>query len=403
VSPQQLIALRYLRAKHSYGFISFIGYLGMIGLAIGVAALILTLSVMRGFTAEVENKVAGIDGHLRLSNVLGEDRSLPDTLLQHLRTNPEVDKVIPFIARHALIRKGVLSDGVFLMGADLQQLYEVVDIESFIVEGELPGSDDTSAIILGEKLAQVLGVELGDDVFLFDIAYLLDQGGIRGRQFISAATYRSGMGEYDQTLAFTSLVSAQSLFGYNQLPSTAIINIVDRNRADELAAALEDELGFPYYLISWRQRHTNLFSWLKGQQLPILIVFGFIALVAIVNILGTVALVIVEKRRDIGILRALGFSRIRIRKIFLYQGSVVGFVGSGVGMALALILGFIQKEYKLLALESDIYFIDALPVQWSWQALVIIPVAAMILALLASALPANRAATISPAEALRYE
>lgn len=403
MSPQRLIALRYLRTRHSYGFISFIGYLGMTGLAIGVAALILTLSVMRGFEEEVENKVASMDGHLRLANALGEDVPLPDTLLQRLREHPEVEKVIPFIARHALVRRGSQSDGVFLLGADLQQLQEVVSIESFIVAGQLPVSGDTSAIILGEKLAQVLRVAPGDELVLFDITYLLSQQGIRGRRFTVAATYRSGMVEYDQVLAFTSLGAAQALFGRDQPPSMAIINISHRDRADELAVVLEEEIGFPYYLISWRQRHASLFSWLKGQQLPILIVFGFIAVVALVNILGTLTLVVVEKQRDIGILRSLGFSRKQIQQIFLYQGGVVGLVGSGAGVVLTLILGSLQREFQFLALESDIYFMDALPVQWSWQSLVIIPLLAVLLSLLAAVWPARRAAAVRPAEALRYE
>ncbi len=403
MTPQRYIVLRYLRTRHSYGFISFIGYLGMIGLAIGVAALILTLSVMRGFEDEVENKVAGMDGHLRLANALGEDVPLPDTLLQRLREHPEVEKVIPFVARHALARRGGRSDGIYLLGADLQQLQEAVDIESFIIAGQLPSPADTSAIILGEKLAHILRVEPGEEVILFDITYLLDRQGIRGQRFTVSATYRSGMVEYDQLLAFTTLGAAQALFGRDQPPSMAIINVSHRDRADELAAILEEELGFPYYMISWRQRHAGLFNWLKGQQLPILIVFGFIAMVALLNIFSTLALVVVEKQRDIGILRSLGFSRKRIHRIFLYQGGMVGVVGSGAGIALALILGFLQRRFQFLALESDIYFMDALPVQWSWQSLVIIPLLAVILSLLAAAWPARKAAAVCPAEALRYE
>lgn len=403
MTPQRFIALRYLRTRHSYGFVSFIGYLGMIGLAIGVAALILTLSVMQGFEEEVENKVAGMDGHLRLANALGEDVPLPDTLLQRLREHPEVEKVIPFVARHALIRKGSQSDGIFLLGADLQQLQEVVDLKSFIVAGKLPSPGDTSGLILGEKLASLLRVQPGDEVFLFDIAYLLGRQGIRGRQLTVAATYRSGMVEYDQLLAFTSRGTAQALFGLEQPPSRAIINISDRDQADKLAAVLEEELGFPYYLISWRQRHAGLFDWLKGQQLPILIVFGFIALVALLNILSTLVLVVVEKQRDIGILRSLGFSRKQIQQVFLYQGGVVGVVGSGAGIVLALILGFLQGKFQFLALESDIYFMDALPVQWSWQSLLVIPALAVALSLLAAVWPARRAAAVHPAEALRYE
>jgi lipoprotein-releasing system permease protein len=183
VTPQRLIALRYLRAKHSYGFISFIGYLGMVGLAIGVAALILTLSVMRGFEDEVENKVASMDGHLRLATALGDDAPLPDSLIASILAHAEVEWVIPFTARHALVRKGSQSDGVFLMGANLEQLRNTVHIDDFLTAGTYPSIDDSSSIILGEKLARQLHVAPGGEVVLFDVGYLLEEQGIRGRKF----------------------------------------------------------------------------------------------------------------------------------------------------------------------------------------------------------------------------
>jgi lipoprotein-releasing system permease protein len=403
VKPERFIALRYLRSRHSYGFISFIGYLGMIGLAIGVAALILTLSTMRGFEAAVEKKVAGIDGHLRLSSALGEEGALPDSILAHLLQHSEVEKAIPFIASHALLRNRDRSDGVYLLGADLQQLQEVIDVEKLIIAGSFPEMDDRTGVILGEKLAQTLNVQVGDRLIAFDITYLLGRQGIRGVELIVAAVYRSGMVEYDQLLGFTSLETALTLFGRETVPPQVIINLKNRDRADELALSLEKELGFPYYLISWRQRHANLFSWLKGQQMPILIVFGFIALVALINIISTLSLIVVEKQRDIGILRSLGFSRQKIRRIFLSQGGVIGFIGSFSGIVLALVLGYLQQKFQLVSLESDIYFMDAMPVQWTWQGLILIPVIAWLLSLLAAVWPARRAAIVQPAEALRYE
>ena len=403
MTPQRLIAWRYLRSRHSYGFISFIGYLGMAGLAIGVAALILTLSVMRGFEDEVASKVAAMDGHLRLANALGEDVPLPDSILQQLRDDPELKDVVPFLARHALVRHGSRADGVLLLGAELQQLAEAFGLEEFVTAGRLPGPGDTNAIVLGEKQAALLQVGPGDRLILFDISYLLRRQGIRGRTFNVAATYRSGMAEYDQLLAFTSLTAAAELFGEERGPSTAIINVGHREDADATAARLEADLGFPYYLLTWRQRHANLFQWLKGQQSPILIIFGFIAVVAVLNIFSTLGLVAVEKQRDIGLLRSLGFSRKRIRQVFLIQGGVVGLAGGGGGMALALALGYVQRTFHVLSLESDIYFMDALPVQWSWEALLIIPVLAVALSLLAAVWPARRAAQVRPAEALRYE
>jgi len=403
VTPQRLIALRYLRARHAYGFISLIGYLGIIGLAIGVAALVLTLSVMSGFQDAVEDKVADLDGHLRLATAYGGQSSLPDSVLYWLRQHPAVAAVAPYISRHALVRRGRLSDGVLLFGADWAELRGVVDIESYLTAGKLPLGGDEPVIVLGEKLAATLRAVPGDQVYLFDIDYLLGQQGLRGQAFTVAATFRSGMVEYDQLLAFTALKPAATLFALDSPPAQAILNLKERNQAEELAATFEEGLGFPYYFVSWRERHAALFNWLTGQQLPILVIFGFIALVAVINILSTLVLIVVEKQRDIGILRSIGFSRRRIQQIFLYQGGLVGLLGAGAGVILALALGFLQLKYQILALDADIYFMDALPVKWSWQALVTIPIAAVTLTLMASFWPARRATRVHPAEALRYE
>lgn len=403
MTPERLIAWRYLRARHAYGFISLIGYLGIVGLAIGVAALVLTLSVMSGFQEAVEDKVAALDGHLRLASAYGQGSALPDSVLEWLRRDPAVAAVTPFIAQHALVRRGRKSDGVLLLGADWAQLREVLEIETYIIAGSLPSGGEAPLIVIGAKLAATLNAAPGDQLYLFDIDYLLGQQGLRGQEFTVAATYRSGMAEYDRLLAFTALPPAEALFGTEGAPIQAMVNLRQRDRAEELAATWEAELGFPYYFITWRQRHAALFSWLTGQQVPILVIFGFIALVAVVNIFSTLMLIVVEKQRDIGILRSMGFSRRRIQRIFMSQGGVVGLVGTGAGMALALILGYIQVKYQILALDPDIYFMDALPVKWTWQALAAIPALAIILSLAAALWPARRAARVQPAEALRYE
>ena len=403
MTPERLIAQRYLRAKHDYGFISFIGYLGMLGLALGVAALILTLSIMRGFRNEVELKLSSLDGHVRIRNVAGSSAPLPDSLLAAIAGQPEVTAVTPFIAQHALGRNGQLSDGMLLLGMEWDQLGASLNIGGYLTAGEVPAGGDRKRIILGAKLAQSLRVAPGDRLHLFDITYMLGQQGLRGGAYTVAAIYRSGMIEYDQQLAFVSLQDAQELFALPEQPANAMITLTDKDLADPFAARLESEIGYPYFLTTWRERHANLFAWLSGQQMPILIVFGFIAFVALINILSTLTLVVVEKVRDVGILRSIGFSRGQIRRIFLYQGGIVGLAGSLSGTALAVVLGLLQTRYHLIALDADIYFMDYLPVQWTWQAFVGIPLIALLLSLLAAAFPSIKAARILPAEALRYE
>ncbi|MCH7576076.1 MAG: ABC transporter permease [Candidatus Marinimicrobia bacterium] len=403
MTPERFIARRYLRAKHEYGFISFIGYLGMLGLALGVAALILTFSIMRGFRNEVERKLASLDGHVRIANVAGSSATLPDSLLAAIARRPEVAGVTPFLARHALGRNGQRSDGMLLLGMEWEQLGAALKIDDYLTAGEVPAAGQRRRIILGAKLAQSLRVVPGDRLHLFDITYLLGKQGLRGGAYTVAGIYRSGMVEYDQQLAFVSLSDAQELFDLPGQPANAIITLTHKDLADAFAARLGDDIGYPYFLTTWGERHANLFAWLSGQQMPILIVFGFIAFVALINILSMLSLVVIEKVRDIGILRSIGFSRLQIRKIFLYQGGMVGLAGSVGGVALAIVLGLLQNRYHFIALDADIYFMDYLPVLWTWQALVGIPLLALLLSLGAAIMPSRKASAILPAEALRYE
>ncbi|MFC1482108.1 ABC transporter permease [Candidatus Neomarinimicrobiota bacterium] len=404
MTPHRQIALVYLRSRHSYGFISLIGYLGMIGLAIGVAALILTLGVMDGFQDVVEDKVAAMDGHLRITNMMGDNIPLPDSLLMQITAHQDVAGVTPILTGHALAKKGRRSEGIMVLGtADFNDLGQAIDLLPYIVSGGLPQHATGNGLVLGAKLADNLGVGPGDNLHLIDISYLVDSQGLRAQEFTISGIYRSGMVEYDQLLAFANLNTVSQLFGRTEAPSTAIIDLYNRDAAERVAAELEEELGFPYYLSTWRSRHANLFNWLTGQQLPILIIFGFIALVAVLNILSTLTLVVIEKYRDIGILLSIGFSTVQIRKIFLFQGGIVGLIGSAGGLVLALLLGWLQSYYGLINLDADIYFMDTLPIKWSLPGLLTVPVLAWIIALFAAYLPARRAARITPAEALRYE
>jgi lipoprotein-releasing system permease protein len=373
-------------------------------LAIGVAALILTLGVMSGFQAVVEDKVAAMDGHLRITNMLGENIPLSDSLLTQIAAHQEVAGIAPILTGHALAKKGGRSEGIMLLGtADFNALGQAIDLLPYIVSGGLPQAAAENGLVLGAKLADDLGVGPGDKLHLIDISYLVESQGLRAQEFTISGIYRSGMVEYDQLLAFANLKLVKQLFGRTEAPSTAIIDLYDRRSAERVAAELEEELGFPYYFSTWRSRHANLFNWLTGQQLPILIIFGFIALVAVLNILSTLTLVVIEKYRDIGILLSIGFSTRQIKKIFIYQGGVVGLIGSAGGLVLALLLGWLQMHYSVINLDADIYFMDTLPIKWSLPDLLTIPVLAWIIALFAAYLPARRAAQIAPAEALRYE
>ena len=397
------LALRYLRSSGRASFSSFAGKLAIIGLGVGIAALVLTAAIYKGFEDTISNKIAGFDGHIRIQDFLG--RSIPnnsaglDSILFNFALKHPDAQIRSFVQGPAMLRKGLNAEGIILEGFNGKELPAALN--KIIIDGNGQLSERT--IIIGKRLADEYQLIVGDPFVVFDLSSITDITGMkRLTQFTIGGIFHSGLVEYDNSMVYTRIEEAQYLLNMNEEISG---NIIYLNNTDFQSAAeeIESRLGYPYYTLTWKEKHHTLFKWLAVQKLPILVVFGMIALVAIVNIISALTMIVLEKIRSIGSLQAIGLSRRSIISLFLVKGTIIGLVGSIFGLTLALFFGWLQMKYHILSIAEDIYFMDHIPVSFDFSQILIIIIFGITCSLLASLWPTNIASRIKPAVALRYE
>ena len=375
----------------------------MAGLAIGVAVLILTLAVLDGFESEIEQKIIGFDGHIRIRGYF--DRNLPevDSHLDAILSNiNDITASEPYISQAAMIRVGRETHGIMVEGVPSSGIEKIIATPQFITQGEFDLSGD-GTVVMGAALANQLGLTVGKKVTLLDMANLGRPGKLPGiRQFRIIGIYDTGLKDYDETVVYMSLSDAQALFGMPAQISGRIVRLRDKDETESVSAAIASEGGL-YISETWLDRHGRLFAWLRSQKQPMIIVFGLIALVAIFNISSALTMIVMEKNRDIGVLRAMGFSRRNISQLFLVEGGLVGLIGVGLGICLALIVGFLQIRYGFFRIPAEIYFMSQLAVKFNLQQFITVGAFGFLLALVATVYPAWKASGVQPADAVRYE
>ena len=375
----------------------------MAGLAIGVAVLILTLAVLDGFESEIEQKIIGFDGHIRIRGYF--DRNLPevDSHLDAILSNiNDITASEPYISQAAMIRVGRETHGIMVEGVPSSGIEKIIATPQFITQGEFDLSGD-GTVVMGAALANQLGLTVGKKVTLLDMANLGRPGKLPGiRQFRIIGIYDTGLKDYDETVVYMSLADAQALFGMPAQISGRIVRLRDKDETESVSAAIASE-GVLYISETWLDRHGRLFAWLRSQKQPMIIVFGLIALVAIFNISSALTMIVMEKNRNIGVLRAMGFSRRNISQLFLVEGGLVGLIGVGLGICLALIVGFLQIRYGFFRIPAEIYFMSQLAVKFHLQQFITVGAFGFLLALVATVYPAWKASGVQPADAVRYE
>ena len=408
MSSLAFIAFRHLRARHSFNFISFISYLSIIGLGIGVAVLILTLSILTGFEHEIERKIISFDGHIRLRGFLdtpvSESNPTVDSILSSM---PEILDRARYVNQPAVVRYKSEMEGVFVEGISMEKAGSVFGTPDLLTAGEFDfGLDKTGLLgtVLGRSLAEKLSASVDSRVILLDPKAI----GVLGKtprigQFRIAGIYDTGLQEYDESVVYVGLAAAQRLFGYKNQITGEILKLASAGIADDVADKLDRLLEYPYIPTTWKDRHQNLFSWLSVQKYPITIIFALIALVAIVNITSSLTMIVMEKTKDIGVLRTVGCSRRGIAKLFFMEGAIIGLLGVMLGTGLALLLGSVQMTYGILKIPEDVYFMKTLPVLFEFLHFVVVGVVGFFLAVGATLYPAWKASGISPAQAVRYE
>ena len=392
------ISTRYLSSTRKGSFTRISGILSTAGLAVGVSALLITLFILNGFERVISEKISQFDGHIRISHFLNEPIESSVTTLDSIMNAYKGEFIYSsFIQGPALLRKGKSAEGIILEGIDSKRVKYIEDI---LVEGSF--KIDANNIIIGQSLAEKFDLNIGQEIILFD-AFTLKSANKRLKKFKINGLFHSGMSEYDNSLAFTSINNANYLFSMKKKVSGHILNLKKPNNYKSLSKLLSNQLPYPYMVMSWKEKNRALFKWMDIQRLPILIIFGLITFVGLVNIISALAMIIIDKTRQIGILKSLGLSKQKINQIFLIKGFIIGFAGSLIGSSFAFLIAFIQNNYKLIQVPEDIYFMDFIPLDVNFSNILIVSITVSIVCMLASLWPSLRAGKIEPSAALKYE
>ena len=407
------VGLRFTRAERRNHFISFISLTSMLGIALGVAALIVVLSVMNGFQKEVRARILGVASHVQIA---GLDNQLGDwqTVAKEAAGHPQVAAAAPFVNGQGMLTFGAQVRGVLVRGIAPQLEEKVADIGSHMVAGKLealaPGQFN---IVLGSELARALGAAVGDKLTLIVPQGLVTPAGIlpRLKQFTVAGIFEVGMFEYDSGLALIELDDAQKLYGTGDRVSGVRLKLHDLFQSREVARDLIARLRADVYVSDWTRSHANYFRAVQIEKRMMSIILSLIVAVAAFNIVSTLVMAVTDKQSDIAILRTLGASPGGIMQIFMVQGALIGVIGTligvGGGVALAfnidVVVPWLEQLLNVKFLSREVYYITDLPSDPQRGDVVAIALVSLALSFLATIYPSWRASRVNPAEALRYE
>ncbi len=384
-------------------FISFISAISIIGIALGVAALIIAISILNGFEKTITEKITDFDSHIQITSyqtILPDYHRILPELYETLQ--PDIESVSPYASKIAIISSKKGKEGVSLKGImpDVKSL----NVKENIVEGKfLLGS---SSIVIGRKLANKLYVSVGDKVTIF----ALSRDEIPSpehlpniKRFTITGIFESGMAEYDDLNAYVSLDEAQELFEIGDNITGYDIKLKNISKINSYTDYLSDKLRYPHAVRSIYQTHRNIFTWIELQKKPIPIVLGLITIVAVFNIIGTLLMIVLEKTNAIGTMKSLGARKRQIVAIFLYQGGFLAAAGIIFGNLLAFILTWLQLEYSIISLPSSVYFVSKVPISLSWEIFLEVSVLTLVLCFLASFIPSYIGSKVQPISTLRFQ
>ncbi len=401
------IARRYLRSRRREHFISFISLISIVGVAIGVATLNFVMAMMNGFETEIRQRIIDTTAHITVYTFAGDGFVDWQSLAEKVSTVPDVIATAPNIFYKSVIGSNDANDGIFVKGIIPEQEYGVSELRENIVAGELDleiGSDSLPGIVLGRELAGTLGVKLGDDVVLASLKQKKMTLTLQPKykKFRVTGIFETGMNEYDANLVYISIPMAQDLFKLDNMVNGLQVRVRDFYRSQDIAREIEERLGNPYYAVDWSERHKNLFGWMTLEKYGMSIVVGLIIAVAAFNIVTTLIMLVLEKRRDIAILKSMGANRRQVMRIFVFQGTLLGTVGTLAGTALGFALCWAQQTFQIVSIPGEIYFINSLPVDMRAHEFAIVAAASVLISFLATLYPSRRAARLFPADILRH-
>ena len=403
------IAKRYLLSKRSVRFINIIGIISIVGITIGVAALLIALSVFNGFSGVVTSVLVGFDPHVRIekhgSMTMDELASVENIIKQH----SVIKAYSPFVSGKAMLAAKSYNKVVYIRGVDQQRIADVSGLKERIALGSLSLYDSAGVkgILIGLTLADRLASIVGDEIMV--ISPYGFQSALSGfstpqtMKFFVSGIFESNNKDYDASYAYVSLSAAQQLFNLENKVNGIEIRLRDIDKAEEVKETLARALPSEYKVSTWYDLHQTLYVVMKVERWTAYVLLTLIIVVAIFNMLGSLTMGVIEKRRDIALLKSMGMTPKRITRLFMIEGMLIGIVGTILGIVLGLVVLYLQIHYQLFPLDPTVYIIPAIPVEIHWIDFVAITMASIGLSWLAAFYPARRAAATMPAETLRWE
>ena len=428
MSYELFVSIRHLSAKKSQKFISLNTWISIAGVGLGVMALIVVIAVMSGFSKDLRDKILGTNSHVVVSNMNRGMVENYDGILKKVRSVKGVIAAAPFIMNQVMLINGDRVSGIVVRGIDPEKEETVSDLGKNMVSGtvsdlktkssfsgEIKGREkkNRAGIILGKELSRRLGVGVGDIVSMVSPVSRVTPVGLipRMKLFKVVGVFESGMYEYDANLSFILLKSAQKFFSMKNGVSGIEVRVADIEQAGNIASVIQNKLGFPYLVRDWMRMNRNLFSALKLEKIVMFIILILIIFVAAFNIVSTLFMLVMEKAKEIAILKSMGASCSSIMKIYSYQGLVIGLVGTFLGCATGFVIvpnlneivSFIESIFGIVAFPSDVYYLDRLPSKIQYMDSFLIIIFSVVICLVASLYPAWRASKLDLVDGLRYE
>lgn len=401
------IGRRHLMTAKRNVFVSLITLLSVVGVIIGVMALIIVIAVMSGFESDIKERILGIESHIVLSRHGGELHDY-GRVVQEVARHSEVETQLPFIMTQVMFRSSYGVSGGLLKGVEPASASRIMGIfkkMGHLEERLRPRSDERApGIVLGKELAQRLGVVEGDTVYLvLSMGALSPVGHMPAvKRFEVTGIFEAGMHEYDSVFSYINLAEAQKILHMDNSVGGIEIRVKDIYRADTIGAQIVSQLGYPYHARDWMSMNRNLFSALKLEKTVMFIILTLIILVAAFNIASSLIMIVMNKKREIGILKAMGATRKSIKRIFVIEGMIIGGMGTLLGVCFGVVACLLLKRYQFIDLPADVYYITTLPVQLELTDGLLIALAALAICYLATLYPASQASKVNPVESIRY-